>query len=474
MSRYYKIQLQCAYCRRVPLPRHMAGEETRGRTKMTQLVTLMLVIISLSAKAQFISTVAGNGMSSISGDGETATDASIGFPGGIAFDKYGNYYFAAGNTVRKVSSGGYISTIAGSLLSGYSGDNSAATAAELNGPSFIAVDKYGNVYVSDYYNCRIRKFSSSTGIITTFAGNGSPAYNGDDIAATSASLQYPQGISFDNTGNLFIADNGNHRVRKVDTLGKIYTIAGSGVAGDAGDGSQATSAQLKNLWGLKVDINDNLYLTSENKVRKISASNGIITTVVGNGSFGYSGDGDAATNTGFSEIIDVAIDKYGYLYVSDDIDNRVLKVDPSNVVTTFAGNGIRGFSTDGGAADTTEINSPRGIDLDSCGNLFVADNGNNRIRKITYAHCDYLETEKLTTNDKLLIFPNPTYDLLNINNVTSQTSYRVYSIVGAVVEQGILKAGANILSVRIFPNGLYLLALTDGEGKRSVTKIVKE
>ena len=216
----------------------------------------------------------------------------------MAVDASGNLYIAdtGNNRIRKVSATGIITTVAGNGSAGYSGDGGPATSAQLDGPEGVAVDGSGNLYIADTCNNRIRKVSA-TGIITTVAGNGSAGYSGDGGPATSAQLSLPAGVAVDGSGNLYIADSGNNRIRKVSATGIITTVAGNGSPGYSGDGGPATSAQLNQPAGVAVDASGNLYIadSSNNRIRKVSAT-GIITTVAGNGFDGYSGDGGPATS----------------------------------------------------------------------------------------------------------------------------------------------------------------------------------
>jgi hypothetical protein len=223
--------------------------------------------------------------------------ASIGFPQGIAVDNAGNTYFTALNCVFKLDSNGVMTRVAGNSRPGYSGDGGPATSAQLSEDAYgVAVDASGNIYIADYENNRIRKVSAA-GIITTVAGNGSAGYSGDGGPATSAQLDLPSGVAVDATGNLYIADTFNSRIRKVSAAGIITTVAGNGSIGYSGDSSPATSARLSYPLGVAVDATGNLYIADSynHRIRKVSAA-GIITTVAGNGSPGYHGDGGPATS----------------------------------------------------------------------------------------------------------------------------------------------------------------------------------
>ncbi len=338
-----------------------------------------------------IATVAGNGISGYGGDGHPATNAELAHPSGVALDSDGNIYIAdwLNNCIRKVTvSTGIISTVAGNGTQGYRGDGGPATNAELASPSGVALDS-GNIYIAEQMGSRIRKVTVATGIIATVAGNGTFGYSGDSGPATSAELSQPAGVAVDSSGNIYIADQYNYRIRKVTvSTGIITTVAGNGTAGFGGDGGSATSAELNRPFGVAVDSSGNLYIadTLNYRDRKVTVSTGIITTVAGNGAQGYSGDAGPATNAELAMHLGVALDSSGNLYIADTGNNRIRKVTvATGVITTVAGNGTQGYSGDGGPATNAELKQPLGTALDSDGNLYIADTLNDRIRKVTVA-----------------------------------------------------------------------------------------
>jgi len=242
---------------------------------MALLVTVLLVGCGNSSSGT-INVVAGNGSAGFSGNGDTAIDAELNNPVSVAVDSSGNFYIAdsENNIVRKViASSGTISTVAGSVLLGYSGDNGPATSAKLNYPSGVAVDSSGNVYIADFGNNVIRKVTASSGVITTLAGNGTQGYSGDKGLATSAMLSTPSGVAVDSSGNLFIADLGNNVIREVAaSSGIITTVAGSGMAGYSGDDGPAINATLDDPYGVAIDPSGNLYIAdaANNVVREVT------------------------------------------------------------------------------------------------------------------------------------------------------------------------------------------------------------
>jgi sugar lactone lactonase YvrE len=277
---------------------------------------------------------------------------------------------------------GTITTVAGNGTPGFSGDGGPATNARLAYPTGVAVDAAGNLYIADRLNSRVRKVSTS-GTITTVAGDGSAGFSGDGGPATNAQLAGPYGVAVDAAGNLYIADFQNSRVRKVSTSGTITTVAGDGSFGFSGDGGPATNAQLAGPNGVAVDAAGNLYIADINnhRVRKVSTS-GTITTVAGNGTPGFSGDGGPATNARLRPPTGVAVDAAGNLYIADIFNQRVRKVSTSGTITTVAGTGIYGFSGDGGPATNARLAYPSGVAVDAAGNLYIADQNNHRVRKV--------------------------------------------------------------------------------------------
>jgi len=285
-----------------------------------------------------------------------------------------------------------ITTVAGNGNFGYSGDGSAATNASLGFPADVAVDPTGNLFIADVNNEVIRKVDTS-GIITTVAGNGTNGYSGDGGAATNAELNFPYSVAVDANGNLFIGD-GNQRIRKVAANGIITTVAGNGTNGYSGDGGAATNAELF-YPSVTLDTIGDLFITdSGNNVIREVKTNGIITTVAGNGYGagiglgGYSGDGGAATNAELFNPYNTAVDTTGNLFIADTGNQVVREVKTNGIITTVAGNGYGagtrygGYSGDGGEATNAELSGPLDVAVDAIGNLFIVDAGNNVIREV--------------------------------------------------------------------------------------------
>jgi sugar lactone lactonase YvrE len=335
-----------------------------------------------------ISTSAGSGLYGFSGFGGPASKANFGYGDCIAFDGSGNLYMGdvSNNAVWKIAaSTGTATVIAGNGLSGYSGDGGSAVNAQLNFPQAIAVDKTGNVDIADQSDCVVRKVSASTGVISTFAGNGTYDHIGDGGAATSAGIETPNALALDSAGNLYIA-SGDH-VRKVTAAtGIITTVAGNGNRGIPTSGASAVNSPLSQVNAIALDGCGNIYISTTYAIWKINATTGILTAVAGsNGSWGSSGDGLLAINAEvYISNTGLAVDTSGNVYLAD-VNSKIRKVDAgTGVISTIAGSGYVGFWGDGGSAGVAEFQYPTGIALDPAGSLYINDAGNYRIRKLTF------------------------------------------------------------------------------------------
>ncbi|HET9257257.1 MAG TPA: SMP-30/gluconolactonase/LRE family protein [Pseudonocardiaceae bacterium] len=334
--------------------------------------------------AGVITTAAGNGTPDSTGDGGPAVLATLHYPDGLTIDRNGDLYIAefGGYRVRKIDRSGLITTVAGTGAQGYSGDGGPALRATFAGPRSVGVDAVGNLYIADTGNGRIRKVNAA-GTITTIAGNGRRGGTGDGGPATAAELDNPRGIAVDQAGNVYIADSLNARIREVDTSGRIRTVAGNGIRGLSGDGGPATAAQLAIPDGVVVDRDNTLYIGDalNHRVRKVDTS-GTITTFAGAG-LAYPGDGGPANHANLDQPWGVSLGKDGRIYIADSNNHRVRMVGQNGEITTIAGTGAAGFSGDGGNAVDAQLNIPNGLLADRDGNVYIADTHNHRVRKVT-------------------------------------------------------------------------------------------
>lgn len=333
-----------------------------------------------------ITTVAGKGISGFSGDGGPATNATLNTPWGIAVDSLGNIFIADTNNqrVRKVSTNGNITTVAGTGDQDFFGDRTKALAAALNQPHGVAVDGFGLLHIADWENHRIRVVSPD-GFINTVAGTGTGGYRGDATPATEVFLNSPAGVGIDAVGDLLIADAFNNRIRKVSSDGSIITVAGGSGAGSigVGDGGLATNAFLSAPFGVAADSAGSLYIADSNngRIRKVELT-GLIRTVAGDGGFGFNGDDVPAITSSLSNPLRVTFDRSGNFYIADSASQRIRKVDRNGVITTVAGNGTVGFAGDGGPATKASLRFPTDVAVDSAGKLYIADTDNQRIRVV--------------------------------------------------------------------------------------------
>ena len=331
-----------------------------------------------------ITTIIGNGQASFGGDFGAATSAQLSYPDGVAVDQTGNVYIAdmLNNRVRMVSPTGTIITYAGNGVPGFVGDGGAATSAELNAPAGLAVDSSGNLYIADSNNAVVRKVTPQ-GTISTVAGSGTEGFSGDGGAATKAALMAPLGVAVDSSGNLYIADYYGW-IREVNaSTGVISTLAGNGTNGYSGDGGPATAAQFYNPTAVAVDTSGNVYVADSNNGAVRMIANGTITTIAGNGTLGYTGDGGPALLAQFSAISSIAVDAQGNIYVADTSNNAIRLFPLGGTVSTIAGYGTQGYTGDGGPATVAALNNPKAVAVTSSGNVYFADTGNNSVRLLT-------------------------------------------------------------------------------------------
>ncbi len=354
---------------------------------MKKITTSVLLGMAMSCavNAQIITTEAGNGIASSTGDGGSALAASFNNPAGAYYDAVGNIYVVeySGHRIRKINTAGIVSTFAGTGVAGFAGDGGPATAARFYYPIDLVDDAAGNVYIVDNTNHRIRKVDVA-GNISTYAGNGIPGYSGDGGPATAASLRNPNRMTIDAAGNIFIADASNNVIRKINTSGIITTVAGTGVPGFSGDGGPATAAQMSQPLGVGFDANGNMYIADgfNRRIRKVNPS-GIISTIAGNGMSGTSGDGGPAIAATMQYPNGIAVDATCNVYFTDWTAHTVRRINTSGVIATVVGlPGLPGFTGDGGPSVAAKINGPDNLTFDPAMNLYIPDFYNNRIRMV--------------------------------------------------------------------------------------------
>jgi len=459
---------------------------------LRNLFAAVLLLSAYGTQAQYVITTyagtANNG--GYYGDDGPAISALLSSPSDVALDNTGNLYIAdfINNVIRKVDTMGMITTIAGTALGaggmatgGYSGDNGPATAADLNGPFALALDKFGNIIFADGYNHVVRKISTS-GIITTIAGRHSaPGYSGNGGPATAASLNNPVGIALDTAGNIYIADDHNNAIRKVTPAGIISTFAGDSTAGYAGNGGPATVALLNTPIGVAVDHRGNVYIADamNNTVRKVDTS-GIITAYVGGAdtAHGYSGDNGPAVNARLDYPVRLVFDDSDNLYVSDANNNVVRKVTPEGTIYPYAGSGTGGFSGDNGRPDTAQMLVTYGMAIKHNGVAYIADRGNQIIRRIGPPLPNGVNHIRGMLQTGLNVYPNPVVNngTLTVNissNITEDAVLNITNVLGQKINQQTIKTNKLTTIKMDMPAGIYFIKASNAHGSWGTQVVVE-
>jgi hypothetical protein len=441
--------------------------------KVLLILAAFLFAVGFTKAQYIITTFAGTGTENFSGDGGLASLADLNGSGGVDLGNSGQVYIADkyNERIRIVNSSNIISTFAGNGTSGFAGDGGAATSANFNAPTGVAVGHAsGTVFITDYFNNRVRAVTG--GIITTFAGNGSAGFSGDGGLATSASLYYPYEVAVDNAGNVYICDRYNHRVRKVaNGTNIITTIAGNGTAGFSGDGGAATSASLNYPSAVYVDALGSVYIADQENQRIRKVTGGIISTVAGNGTAGFSGDGGAATSAQLYSPHGIFVDAAGSLYIADSDNNRVRKVS-GGIITTIAGVGTAGYTGDGGPGTAAELKYPTKVAVSNAGLVYVADYNNDVIRLLT----PMVGIEENEEKGILSIYPNPSEGIFSVVvpatlNLTGNQKVSITNLIGEVVwikEINIDNGSTFLIDITGQPSGVYMVHIGN-----SIQRMVK-
>ena len=381
----------------------MAPRAPRIRARIAAALVIAISATALAGVAPAeaaigdITTIAGTGVATSTGDGGPATAATLQEPVATAEGPDGDLYVVerAGHRVRRIDAAtGTITTVAGTGALGFSGDDGPATAATLNLPNGVAVDADGNVFIADTWNERIRRVDAATGTITTYAGLGLGGYAGDGVAADTTNLQKPIGLVLDGNGDLLVTDSYNHRIRKIDHVSTVITtVVGSGFNGGAfggynGDDRLATTAHLAFPTGLAIAPDGDIVFTDQRnqRIRRVDAVSNMITTVAGTGTNGYNGDPQLAATANLANPNGVAVGPDGAIFVTDTDNFRLRRIDPTTqIITTVAGTGVFGFDGDDKPATTARLSSPTGVLIQPNGNLLIADSAANRMRRVSAA-----------------------------------------------------------------------------------------
>ena len=439
-------------------------------------LTLLVFLLPFVLHAQIITTFAGGG-SSAPNSVPSLTANIPGATGGV-FDSHGNYYFvgySTSNRVYKIDTSGIITYFAGTGSAGYNGDGGNADTSMLKQPYSVTVDTLDNVYIADAGNNRIRKVDAFTNLISTVAGNGINGFSGDSGLAVNATLNFPGNVCFDKHGNLYIADGNNFRIRIVNTLGIINTYAGNGTLGTMGDGGAATLAQVC-AFGLCVDDSDNLFFSAASvgqcRIGKINNLTHIVSTIAGTDTgYVYNADDIPAVSANITPTTIRFDNIFQYIYVTDYFNNRIRRIDVDGIIHTVVGNGIEGFSGDNGYAPDAELYYPSGLTFDTCGNLYFGDQFNDRIRKVAFNPACWPEAvETPTKSSTVNLYPNPSYSTITIASPLPIDSVTITNTLGQQVYTHTFSTTKSEIDISHLPQGIYIVRINNVY----VQKLVKE
>jgi len=446
---------------------------------MKNWMFLLFLTLPVLSSAQIVTTYAGGGTGGGTdglGDGLHCDSAKLFDPTRLTFDRLGNLYIAGSlaNNVRKIDTAGIITLVAGNGSATYNGDSILAVNAGISEPQEIAIDSSGNIYIPDD-NHRIRKVNAITGMVTTIAGIGAHGFSGDNGPATAAMLSYPNAVCLDRKGNIFISDEGNARIRKIDTSGIITTVVGNGVMENAGDGNLAIAASIEGGCSIILDDTGNLYIAEggvgAERIRKVDTM-GIIHTIAGTGNTIYNGDNIPAIQANIDPD-QITFDNSGNLVLSDFANNVVRRIDAAGIIHTIAGDTVMGNTGDGGPADSAEFDGLGGVAVDRCGNIYASQVNNPRIRKVTFnPTCSdtTISVTNITNNQTINIYPNPAYNTITIKSNTPISSVSVINLLGQTVYINPYSSGQVMVNIAHLPAGLYFVKVNE----QYVQQVVKE
>ncbi len=442
--------------------------------KVTASLLLMYCASNVGAQG-VIRTIAGTGISGLSGEGGPAVSANLSNPSGVAVDAGGNIYIAdlSNSRVRMIQAAtGNIVTVAGTTW-GYAGMGGPAVSAQIRMPNAIFVDNSDNYFFTDWYNDAAFKVDASSHNIANYCGHDSQGYDGDGGDASLASLEVPNGLWVDNaSGNVYIIDAGSNHLRMVNGATHIVTTLAGGIYGYSGDGGPLAAAGFAGISGVCTDTHGNMYLSDKgnNVIRKVDVS-GTVFTIAGTGVAGYTGDGGSGQTAKFNQPGALFINDAGYLFICD-IGNNAIRVLNTNtdMINTLAGNGTMGFSGDLGLATAAQLNAPAGVWQDVAGTVYIADEGNQRVRKVTGSGYKTSPSSTTTlTETTFNIYPSPSNGNFTIetNGLTGNANVDIFNMVGTKLYSQLINGTTANISIKQ-PSGVYTMVIKSANG--SVTR----